>query len=174
MRAALESEEPFGGVHVLFGGDFLQMKPSGGNPSLAIECKYGPNNIRGRKLWKECINEFMELKTNIRAQSEDGTTSQFARTCTNLRKGNPTTSDIAMLNSRLVNNLDTAVANASDLAVWIAATHKICNEINGKYFTNFVQLVNHMYELLQITFQIKFQCPDQKKLRETNFMEFRV
>ena len=139
MRAALESEEPFGGVHVLFGGDFLQMKPSGGNPSLAIECKYGPNNIRGRKLWKECINEFMELKTNIRAQSEDGTTSQFARTCTNLRKGNPTTYDIAMLNSRLVNNLDTAVANASDLAVWIAATHKICNEINGKYFTNFVQ-----------------------------------
>ncbi|KAG7361637.1 PIF1-like helicase [Nitzschia inconspicua] len=51
--------EPFGGVPIVFSGDFAQLSPVGGRPLYKSE-----HSI----VWKEYLNAFMELRTNQRCE----------------------------------------------------------------------------------------------------------
>lgn len=93
-------EMPFGGVHMVFSGDFYQLPPIGSTlyktPSF-----YGKNNnalatIRGQQLWKTCLTDVIVLQTNLRQTDE-----AWAESLLRWRTNEPTLEDIRQVNSRV-------------------------------------------------------------------------
>ncbi|KAG7363669.1 hypothetical protein IV203_027030 [Nitzschia inconspicua] len=81
--------EPFGGVPIVFSGDFTQLSPVGGVPLYKCD---------GFVAWKELINVFMELKVNHRFDKDLGWGELLKR----FRDSGPTTDEVAIINSRVV------------------------------------------------------------------------
>ncbi|KAG7366861.1 PIF1-like helicase [Nitzschia inconspicua] len=81
---------PFGGVPVVFSGDFTQLSPVGGIP---------PYRQDESAEWRQSINVFMELKTNHRFGKDlvwgGGLLGRF-------RDHGPTTDEVATINARVV------------------------------------------------------------------------
>ncbi|KAG7374217.1 PIF1-like helicase [Nitzschia inconspicua] len=81
--------EPFGGVPIVFSGDFTQLSPVGGVPLYKCDdCV----------TWKQLINVFMELKVNHRFEKDPG----WGKLLERFRDKGPTTDEVAIINSRVV------------------------------------------------------------------------
>ncbi|KAG7372116.1 PIF1-like helicase [Nitzschia inconspicua] len=80
---------PFGGVPVVFSGDFTQLLPVGGIPIYRRD--------EGAE-WRQSINVFMELKTNHRF----GKDLVWGKLLGRFRDHGPTTDEVATINARVV------------------------------------------------------------------------
>ena len=80
----------YGGIHILFTGDFSQLEPINGFP-LYYETNFA--------LWHDWVNCFIELTGEHRFKKDP----EFGRILKRIREGNPTEEDIATLNTRVIN-----------------------------------------------------------------------
>src|SRR5271156_1051492 len=108
------NDEPFGGVHVILGGDLLQLAPPMGHWIFDQ-----PAKCRGEvDLWR--LFQMSELTNNVR-QSQD----PLGGICSRFRVGELTQEDITTLNSRLLDpknpNIDTT---RFENCTWVFNTKK--------------------------------------------------
>ncbi|KAG7363234.1 hypothetical protein IV203_026594 [Nitzschia inconspicua] len=90
MKEILDNPmEPFGGVPIVFSGDFTQLSPFGGVPLYKFDSSF---------VWKEFINLFMELKNNHRFDRDP----QWGKLLGRFRNLGPSTEDVAVINTRVV------------------------------------------------------------------------
>ncbi|KAG7349075.1 PIF1-like helicase [Nitzschia inconspicua] len=81
--------EPFGGVPIVFSGDFAQLSPVGGRPLYKSE-----HSI----VWKEYLNAFMQLRTNHRFDKDVNWGAMLGR----FRDVGLSTKEVAIINTRVV------------------------------------------------------------------------
>ena len=94
----------FGGIHIIFSGDFYQLSPVG---TSVISTESNPSkdknsdisSMRGQELWKSCLTDAIILEDNLR-QSDP----EWAASLLRWRENQPTKEDILMVNSRYINN----------------------------------------------------------------------
>jgi hypothetical protein len=80
----------FGGLHVLFAGDFMQLKPVGAKPLFLF---------KDFSLWWLAVHTFLELKTNHRFSKDP----EHGEMCARFRsEGGLEENDVAKINSRIV------------------------------------------------------------------------
>ena len=92
----------FGGVHIIFCGDFYQLPPVGtslitSEQLLTKEKKEQLSSLRGQELWLSCLTDVIILEENQR-QSDPEWASSLLR----WRMNQPTEKDIALINRNFV------------------------------------------------------------------------
>ena len=91
LRALKENDNyKFGGVDVVFAGDFTQLTPVQGKP-IYLEKDF--------IIWDEWVHTFLELRTNHRFTKDP----VWGQTLSRFRKDGPTEQDIQRINSRVIN-----------------------------------------------------------------------
>ncbi|KAI9555071.1 hypothetical protein GHT06_017586 [Daphnia sinensis] len=95
---------PFGGIHVIFCGDFFQLPPVGTptiystlNESLHSDTRTALFNWNGKEMWKTCLTDVVELTENHRFQDD-----KWAVSLERWRINQPSADDIADVNSRFM------------------------------------------------------------------------
>jgi hypothetical protein len=92
LRALKENGNyKFGGVDVVFAGDFSQLTPVQGKP-IYLEKDF--------IIWDDWVHTFLELKTNHRFKKDP----VWGRTLSRYREFGPTENDIQAINSRIINS----------------------------------------------------------------------
>jgi ATP:corrinoid adenosyltransferase len=94
--------EKFGNLHVIFTGDFCQLEPVTGHP-LYYETNFA--------IWHDWVNCFIELTGQHRFKKDPS----FGAIMNRIHNGCPTTADIALLNSRVLNGTHPASPKEQDL-----------------------------------------------------------
>ena len=117
-NAKSNEEEDFGGMNVIFMGDFLQI-PSVSNLHLYVD-KSSQWEL-GHRLWRS-LNAVVLITEQMR-QSED---PEFAAALRRFRIHQPTPEDIDLLNSRIC-----APLNAPTTIPIVVRRHKLRNAINS-------------------------------------------
>jgi hypothetical protein len=124
---------PFGGIHMLFCGDFYQLKPVGGSPLYQSNVDNICSNAKlGRDLWLQ-ISTYFELTENCRfVDGEDATFPQFIH---NARIGQVDETALDKINYKcLCVDVQEAMIRANRKAVWIAPTRAKVAEHNDRNF----------------------------------------
>eukprot|EP00116_Pleurobrachia_bachei_P000302 sb/3460564/ len=111
----------FGGVNILFFGDFYQIPPV---QQSKIFDPRGPAKL-SVNLWKDLVT-FSELTEIVRSKGD----SQFTEICHRLRTGNQTANDMDVLRSRVIDVLPPVTDMLNDLVLY--TTNKQCREHNTK------------------------------------------
>ncbi|KAG7368547.1 PIF1-like helicase [Nitzschia inconspicua] len=119
--------EPFGGVPIVFSGDFTQLSPVGGVPLYKCDdCV----------TWKQLINVFMELKVNHRFEKDPG----WGKLLERFRDKGPTTDEVAVINSRVVGSHKGPLEkNIPPDAVYATKTNVDRMAINDAIFVNHLE-----------------------------------
>ena len=129
--------QPFGGIHVLLVGDLYQLPCVAGTPlytpSNSLSSDPSHKTRKGYDVWNS-ITSFVELLQNMRMQSADEDGKKFIAANSDFRKGLVTDEQLMFLNNRLQTGDNTACANASPNAVWIANTNNIVDDMNKEQF----------------------------------------
>ena len=135
LRAAQTDPElqklPFGGIHVLFFGDFYQLPPVGGDSLYSTDLKYAASKV-GRQLWEQ-FDVFGELLVNRRFKDPDGTLAKLAAkarvgdVCSHRDK-----ELLDEVNKRVALSEDEAEILAHNDALWIAPKNEDCEKINQR------------------------------------------
>ena len=130
-------DKPFGGLHVIFSGDFYQLKCFKGAPiPSTLSHPTNVNNAEsrmGREIWEQ-FNSFIELTENCRARETNGVLSQLAAFNSAARLcdfSDPRT--LLTINSRVRNNLDSIIKVADTKAIYMTDTHNKIGDINDVY-----------------------------------------
>ena len=121
--------EKYGGLHVVFAGDFSQLEPVG---SLPLYC------VPNFAIWHDWMNSFIELKGQHR-YSGDRTYGNIMK---RFREGKPTHEDIECLNSRVVDQIateDGTLRLPHDIA-YAVYTNRRRSQINNAVFNNHLQM----------------------------------
>jgi hypothetical protein len=115
LRVATQVDKPFGGIHVVFGGDFAQLPPVGCPPvyippatSSEADGNSNPrrrNLLMGYNLWR-MVKTVVILEENMRARADP----EHARICSEIRLGRWTDEIINRLNTRYVGSFQQASA----------------------------------------------------------------
>lgn len=118
--------KPFGGMHIIFTGDFYQLKP------IQPEAIYTSNpkslqSIRGLKIWHN-INEFVVLNENTRYK--DDVTPVMNSFLSSARKGIVDHHLLHNMNERVMLTSQAAKRLAGPDAVWIAHENKVVQKFN--------------------------------------------
>ena len=137
LRAAQENEEDrkklFGGLHVIFCGDFYQlppvaathqalyMTPSKRKDATSLNTKDSEVIRRGRAIWEQ-FDSYAELIKNYRWDSADSTMSTIAPIARLGEKPVPTNL-LDRVNANLALNIDHALSKAHPKAMWLASTN---------------------------------------------------
>jgi hypothetical protein len=121
---------PFGGIHILFAGDFWQLQCCSGTP---IYCPNPTNDEakEGRKIWLN-LNAFVKSTENCRFLN--GELSPFAACMAQARTATPTRPmalhNMGLRNKQQVIGESEARARAHPNALWIADTLKDVEALN--------------------------------------------
>jgi len=92
LRALKEKDNyKFGGVDMVFAGDFTQLTPVQGKP-IYLEKDF--------IIWDEWVHTFLELKTNHRFKKDP----VWGKTLSRYRRDGPTEQDIQRINLRVINS----------------------------------------------------------------------
>lgn len=96
LRALRETDQPFGGMSIVFSGDLLQLAPIGGDAlwdttSTRSEC------VKGRELWR-LVDSVVFLRVNMRSLADE----RYAAALERIRYGEWRDEDVALINSRLL------------------------------------------------------------------------
>jgi PIF1-like helicase len=92
------ASKPFGGIHVLFTGDFWQLKAIGGTPFYRSIVTYD-SAMKGQAIW-HALNEYSELLENFRFRNDTTTTlKDFLR---GARVGKVDEDPLLIMNTRLM------------------------------------------------------------------------
>ena len=145
--------KPFGGVHMIFCGDFYQMQCINGIDIPTIPFGYaahkrnghssvGSNAIEGYKLWHK-INAFVELKINVRAATLGKDLSPLAFFNENARLANFENPNVlAIMNQRVGNSLVKILKGIDERqtpVVYICDTHKKITEVNNLFLARAIK-----------------------------------
>lgn len=110
LSKAKGNTDPFGGVNIIFAGDFAQLPPILQSRLYADpKSKYGKGSERkekkilGRLLWL-MVDTVVELTINMRQQGPEN--FRFSELLRRLRTGNCTDSDYELLQSRIIGRND--------------------------------------------------------------------
>lgn len=101
FQRLFENEHLFGGIHIVFCGDFGQLPPIGDLPLYkAPHSRYLTNDdaIAGHTIWRNALNECIILEENMRAAAD----LVFRGILTRARQGVLTDGDLELLNSRYI------------------------------------------------------------------------
>jgi hypothetical protein len=94
-----QTEKLYGGVHLIFCGDFYQLPPVGsGTVYSTPNSAAGPNAIpasNGRQTWKTCLTDIIELTKNHRQRD-----TKWASALEHFRINQPLQDDIDLVSSR--------------------------------------------------------------------------
>ena len=134
LKQAKGNDKRFGGVHIVFFGDFFQLPPVSkgkGQKPLYEPCEKEGNAkpefvqaLRGREAWLS-LNTYFELDHNYRQQGAD---RGFIESLRKARQGEaPTNLEVLKTRER---STDQAFKQSGANALWVAATNDICEEIN--------------------------------------------
>ena len=88
----------FGGMHVVFVGDFMQLPPVGGRPLYSNFASTSSDEHFASAIWNQHINTVVILKTSVRAANDN----VFAGILGRIRTKQLTEADCAMINSRAI------------------------------------------------------------------------
>ena len=121
---------------MLITGDFYQLKPVLGSALYEQPRQDDIRGQRGVQIWKDNLNEYIELTENCRFSSTELPILQTF--LTKARVGNVDTDLLLQLNSRVV-GITTAKRKADPKAVWIAATNNQVNKFNRDDFNTAVE-----------------------------------
>ena len=127
---AVIKSKPFGGTHMLFTGDFYQLKPIQPEAIYTTE----PKSIKskdGQKIWHS-LNEYVELTENTRYK--DDTSPYMNQFLSSARKGKVDLHLLNKMNERVMTTYTTAKKLAGPDAVWIAHENKQVNKFNKEDF----------------------------------------
>lgn len=122
----------FGGTHVLFTGDFYQLKSIGSKPIYSTQL-FKENAIKGRNIWLS-LNQYIELTENTRYR--DDATPHMNIFLKGARIGQVDKSLLLLMNERLSLSEECAMIDAGPDAVWIAHTNAEVNKLNKSDFAN--------------------------------------
>jgi len=102
-------DQPFGGINMIFAGDFAQLPPVGGAPlysgtvgtsvDAALTC-YSQESAIGKALWHQ-ISTVVILRENMRQKNQSADDVLFRTALVNMRYGKCTPDDIKFLRSRI-------------------------------------------------------------------------
>ena len=161
----VENTKYFGDIPIVFAGDFTQLEPVKQSPLFLNKNNY---------LWYDCVNTFLELKTNHRF----GKKSEWGKLLQRMRTSGSPEEDLAKINSRVINgtnditendiphdavyavhsNIDKAAINDAIFAKFVASTHSknpgddvplhtICIKASNMAFT---QISSNEYNLRSV------------------------
>lgn len=131
LKQVRENDLPFGGIQVIFIGDFFQLPP--------VEKEYSKERqyCFDSKLWKDLNLKNIVLKKNYRQKEED-----FINALSHMRTNNINAEDIALLNTRSV-NVDTSQTNI----LHIFSTNEEANYYNYTKFNALDKPVKVFYAI---------------------------
>ena len=118
---------------MLITGDFYQLKPVFGSALYEIPRQDDTRGQNGVQIWKDCINEYVELTENCRFSSTELPILQMF--LTKARVGKVDADSLLQLSSRIV-GITAAKRKADPKAVWIAATNNQVNKFNRDDFND--------------------------------------
>jgi hypothetical protein len=118
-RKLIESQ-PFGGVHMLFTGDFYQLKPITGEAIYTSNPKY-VNSKKDQKIWHD-INEYIELTESTRFKNDK--TPHMNKFLSGVRKGKVNQFLLNKMNERVMTTVTAAKKQAGPDAIWISHVNK--------------------------------------------------
>ena len=127
------TNNPFGGVHILFTGDLYQLKPIGGTPIFSSRESDKITCTRGRAIWHS-MTDYIELTEACRYL--DGNDSVLAKFLTAARKGIVHEDILVTINERYKMSVDETISLANEKAIWMANTKKEVEKINNMCFDN--------------------------------------
>lgn len=119
----------FGGIHMIFCGDFFQLPPVHATPlyrHMVAAHGAGPN-ASGAELWRFGLNAGAELTTNMRTRDDE----QFAELLLRVRQNQHTREDIDSINARTL-----ATAPPADACV-VVPRNAQRRAVNGWVFRQF-------------------------------------
>jgi hypothetical protein len=111
-KAFNEPNLPFGGVNIIFAGDFGQLPPVGGAEAISLYSgsigtqihsgmsHYGQESAIGKALWHQ-VTTVVILRQNMRQKSQTPDDSKFRTALENMRYKACTPEDITFLQSRV-------------------------------------------------------------------------
>jgi hypothetical protein len=107
-----EPNLPFGGINVIFAGDFAQLPPVGGGEAISLYSgnigtqiysgmsHYGQESAIGRALWHQ-VTTVVILRQNMRQKNQSSDDIKFRTALENMRYRSCTSDDIEFLRSRV-------------------------------------------------------------------------
>ncbi len=152
-------DKPFGGLHVIFAGDFHQMKCMSGTPIVTHSSSITAVNreaYEAKRIWNNHMTHFAELIHNVRAQSTAGNTLSPLALVAKFARTGDVKDVLPIINRRLSPNITTAMSDAHDNAVWICPTHQRIQAINNAFLEKF------LYEGCEVTRLVAVHSPTGK------------
>jgi hypothetical protein len=131
LQRIMENDLPFGGLHMLFSGDFFQLPPAHGVRLYGLTSAQESAGAAGRRLWATSLNAAVVLTTNIR-QSGD---AEYAAICQRKQVNQPLAADIVKVNSRRMSS----TLRPPPGTVTVVETNALRQAINHKVFVGAVK-----------------------------------
>ncbi|OBZ82815.1 ATP-dependent DNA helicase PIF1, partial [Choanephora cucurbitarum] len=129
LREICNSEQPFGGRHVILFGDFLQLPPAKGSPIYAASSNNVSAILTILRTQDTCSSFKVHKLTEIMRQRDD---ALFAQALNNMALGSMTQDDISIFRGRLFSSLPLNIAKDRDNC--IIKLFSTNDAIAGEYF----------------------------------------
>ena len=136
--------EPFGGIDILFFGDFIQFTPIKDAslydawsklPVFSPKTKYEENKLKGMELWRQ-VNQIVFLDEQMRV-----TDQRYQDLLNRMREGKCTNSDIQLINGRVIGNFSECMDSFSNNRI-ITPGNELVLEINKLFASYYAQNQN--------------------------------
>lgn len=157
-----EVDEPFGGVNMIFAGDFAQLKPVGGAAlysTLVGTCVDASQSIKGQQaaigkaLWHQ-VTTVVILRKNMRQTTQSEGDAKLRTALENMRYGACTVADVRFLRSRIAGKrpeqpklAEKRFRNVSVITAWNSHKDKL-NQLGSERFASETkQKLTHFYSI---------------------------
>ena len=148
LNDAKENQSPFGGMNIVFAGDFSQLPPVGDTRLFSqinthdIKTRQGQENVFGKLLWLS-VKTVVILDKVMRQSGEKN--NKFIDLLQRLRQGRCTDEDYDLLNKRLLKNVN--VANLNKNTSWqkapiIVSNNDVKDALNERATLDFATQAN--------------------------------
>ena len=138
------SDQPFGGTHIVFAGDFRQLPPVADTPLYAAPAKLPKalERVQGRYAWSQVEHVVLLTKQN-RQSSSDEATRAFLERLTRLSTGSCTRADYEWFRTRTIGENDEATRLAStprfQRAPMVVSRNLVRMIISNEYLLSFAR-----------------------------------